>query len=222
MLSSRGAIALLLSVAATLVAPVYSSAQSYGAVYPPNAIVRGYTLQDFVVPVSSFNQTGNTEMSLYPKTVVQVLYSPNNPDPFVVNPGTCFFVPLWGIDDSAPILAFDNIFPATHEEAVYNFFSPDQCGARNFAIYVDGVKTDIGPAYLVGPETSSAPMPWGGTHVYMLCAFVNQMAKGNHTVRIVGGLYGPIIPYLFGKHGVYGRWDVNYLDEDITYNIVVR
>src|SRR5438445_172479 len=108
---------------------------------------------------------------------------------FTVPTGTTFFVPIAFVDDSPPIFGD---FPADSSAVKAYFFGPDQVGAHDLAIEVDGVSTAIGPDYLAGPVLASGLLDGGGSHLIQIGVFLTPLSKGSHTITIRGTLDGAI------------------------------
>lgn len=204
-------------------------AQHGGTVMPPQAMPRGYSLDSMAKALALFDTSGNG-IQFYPKTPFQILFQDPNKtqfqnvtcpnggpgflvigvNSFVVRSGTPYFVPLFSVDDSPPVLG---VFPTERSQIADYFFSPDEYGGRGFAIIVDGKKTPIGAEFLAGPidQTSPPLQDGGGTHLIQLGVFLTPLTPGIHTVTIVGQVAGSA---LFSTYGF------NCLQQDDNY--VVR
>jgi hypothetical protein len=209
-----------------------------GHVLPAGARPLGYTLTDMARKLALFNASGE-DLQYYPKTPFQILFVTTSPgivpiacpyggsgikfinaSSFNVPPGTHFFVPLWSVDDSPPIVG---TFPESASQAGNYFFSLSQVGARNFEIIIDGKTTPIGPDYVAGPVLSPKPLPdGGGRHLIELGAFLTPMSVGTHTVTIKGRLVGLAIAAAYPPGSVPGFPDgLSCFGEDDTYAVAV-
>jgi hypothetical protein len=209
-----------------------------GHVLPASARPLGYTLTDMASKLALFNASGE-DLQYYPKTPFQILFVTTSPgivtmscpyggsgikyinaSSFNVSPGTHFFVPLWSVDDSPPIVGD---FPESASEAANYFFSVSQVGGINFEIIVDGKATHIGPDYVAGPVLSPQPLPdGGGRHLIELGAFLTPMSVGTHTVTIKGQLVGTALGAAYPPGSVPGFPDgLSCFGEDDTYSVAV-
>lgn len=185
-----------------------------GHVLPPEARPHGYSLDRMVSLLALFQTSGN-KLSYYPfeqfpesTRPFQVLYLPNQVNNhFVVYPGTVFYVPLVFVDDSLPILGS---FPIDAKGAEYYFTSPHQLGGKNWRIIVDRDTNSIGAEYFAGPAVQTNPplLDGGGTHIYILGAFVTPLPLGPHTITVHGELDGAALGGL-------------PFTEDIIYHVLV-
>ena len=150
-----------------------------GNVMPPEAKPSGYSLDDIAKAIAYFTTSGNNE-ALKPKTPFQILYL-NGTNTFTVKTGTKFFVPLFGFDDSPPVLGQ---FPTTQEESEDYFFDQSQVGVEFAQIVVDGKVTEIGPEYASAPALTPNLPDGGGSHFAQVGAFLTPLTKGTHTVTI--------------------------------------
>jgi hypothetical protein len=195
-----------------------------GTVLPATARPHGWSLDRMTGALAMFNTSGNNP-SYYPNTPFQVLYvdpstaqsvpvdgglSTSGSNTFRVPPGTPYFVPLFFVDDSPPVLG---TWPATHAEAIGYFFDASQYGAQGFEITVDGQTTPIGSAYLAGPVQTAPLLDGGGTHILTLGAFLHPLTPGRHTVSIAGGVFGDQLLSTYG---------IAFLTEADTYTVTVR
>jgi hypothetical protein len=217
------------SLLALLAISTFALGQHGGNVMPPQARPRGYSLDAMAKALALFDTSGNN-MQFYPKTPFQILFQdpsktqfqnvtcPNGGpgfliigvNSFAVRSGTPYFVPLFSVDDSPPVLG---TFPTEKSQIADYFFSPDEYGGRGFAIIVGGKRTAVGPSFLAGPiEQTNPPLQdGGGTHLIQLGVFLTPLTPGTHTVTIVGQVAGSA---LFSTYGF------NCLQQDDTY--VVR
>jgi hypothetical protein len=168
-----------------------------GNVMPANAKPHGWSLLDIANAMPYFSASGNNP-ALLPDTPFQLLYiSPTNT--FTVKTGTSFFVPVFFVDDSPPILG---TFPTSAADLADYYFAEDQLGVDVAQIIVDGQVTDLGPDYVAGIVNAPGLPDGGGSHYTQLGAFLTPLSKGTHTVTIrifadgdawipFGGSFGP-------------------------------
>jgi hypothetical protein len=185
-----------------------------GHVLPPEARPHGYSL-DRMVSLLALFQTSQNNLSYYPfeqfpesTRPFQVLYLPNQVNNhFVVYAGTVFYVPLVFVDDSQPILGH---FPINAKGAEYYFTSPQQLGGKNWELTVDRDTISIGAEYFAGPAVQTNPplLDGGGTHIYILGAFVTPLPLGPHIIKVHGELDGAAL-------------GGSPFTEDITYHVLV-
>jgi len=215
---------LALTVSSTAVLLLFTSHALAGGVLPSAAHPRGWSLERMTSALALFTTSGN-QPAYYPDTPFQLLYvDPGTgssvsvddgvkffgSNTFTVRPGTEFFLPLWNVDDSPPIVG---TWPQTQRDVVPYFFGPSQVGAKGFAITIDGAATPIGPPYLAGPVTSPvALLDGGGTQIMTLGAFLSPLPPGRHRVTITGGLYGA---------GIANTYSIGFLEEEIAYTVTV-
>jgi len=216
----------LVLAGAFMASPTWSDAAAHGGgnVLPSTAQPFGWSLSRMTGALAFFTISGNKPEN-YPDTPFQVLYyDPNTvrfemvdgglhitgSNTFTVRPSTSFFVPVFSVDDSPPIIG---TWPTTHEQAVAYFFDPAQVGAKGLEITVDGRTSPLGAAYLAGPVTT-APLPdGGGTHILTVGAFLSPLSPGQHTVSISGGAFGAEI---------FPATGLAFVDEDISYTVTVQ
>ena len=198
-------------VAAALVLVVLPAALAGGGgnVLPPGARPHGVTLADMARALALFTTNGN-DPDFYPDTPFQVLFA--DPDSFefnvvgdelletgsntfTVRPGTSFYMPLFNVDDSPPILG---TFPTTARGAVGYVFDPEQLGLGDVEVVVDGRATAIGPAWLAGPVQTPPLGDGGGTHIITLGVFLTPLSVGTHTVSFSGRYTGDLIEPALG------------------------
>lgn len=186
-----------------------AGASSQGGVLAGNTAPRGWSLTRITAAAAAFDVSNNTP-SDYPSTPFQLLYyAPSTltvtsmnggvafsgSNSFRVAAGTPFFVPMFSVDDSPPVIG---TFPTSHAQAVTYFFDPSQIGGQGFEITVDGKTTQLGSSFLAGPVTTSPLPDGGGTHMITLGAFLSPLARGTHTVSINGGIFGALLPTYVG------------------------
>jgi hypothetical protein len=191
---------LVLSVSLILCLSGPAWAQSGGGtVLPATATPSGYSLADMAEELAFFDTSGNN-LTFYPDTPFQILYAdfsnPTGANTFTVKTGTMFFVPLFALDDSRPIIGD---FPRhAGADAQAYIFDDGQVGADDVEIEVDGVVTSIGPEYVAGPVVTPPLPDGGGTHLIQVGAFLSPLSKGTHTVTIRATLDGDALVALFG------------------------
>jgi len=217
---ARRAVAII--IVAVIVVVMSSSAYAIGNVLPPGAQPHGTSRAQIAQALAPFTFSGN-DSSFLPETPFQVLYGDPStiaftPDgsglvesgsnTFTVQAGMSFFVPVFNVDDSPPVLG---TFPTTAAGAQQYLFDPAQLGGRDFQIVVDGTTTPLGPSYVAGP-VSTPPLPdGGGTHAITLGAFLSPLTPGTHTVTISGGIFGALVPII----------GVDFLRITFTYQLTV-
>jgi hypothetical protein len=204
----RAAVAILsLSLAVTLTP---SARASGGAVLPPDTRPHGLTLTDLAADLALFTTSFNNPQ-FYPNTPLQVLFADPNTIAFnvvgnalvesgsntiTVKAGTTFYMPLFNVDDSPPIVGN---FPTDARSAVSYVFDDAQLGLDDVQVTVDGQTTNIGPAFLVGPIQTPPLNDGGGTHIITLGVFLSPLSVGTHTVSFTGhydgALVGPAIGF---------------------------
>ncbi len=235
--AGRLRVAGLCLVLAWLLATPRVDAGGGGNVLPPNAQPRGSSLAQLAQQVILFTLSGN-QAAYYPQTRFQILYATNNQDEeydpdtgivtatggntFTVKPGTMFYVPIQGVDNTPPS---PGVFPTTVPQAVNYLFNPNQYGA-SFEIEVDGEVTPVGPGYTVISVPFPLPdaivdhlkdlgtvVPYG--FVYRDVAigvFLTPLSAGQHTVIIRADIEGAFLPEYYG---------INALQTEFTYVVNV-
>ena len=185
----RGAGVLLVAAAALAWASV-ALAGSGGQVAPADAHVLGYLLAQAAGATAAFNVGPRTPDTL-PDVPFQILYIGPGPagTTFVVKPGTMLYVPVFFSHDSPPVVGDFPADVSDQEDDADYFFDPDELGASDLTVTVDGKATELGPDYVAGATT--APLPdGGGTHYIAVAAFLTPLSKGTHTVTISGAVAG--------------------------------
>jgi hypothetical protein len=216
----------LVLTGAFVATPAWSDAAAAGGgnVLPSTAHPFGWSLSRMTGALAFFTISGN-DPAYYPDTPFQVLYyDPSTrhdetaggglhimgSNTFTVRPDTLFFVPVFSVDDSPPIIG---TWPTTHEQAVAYFFGPTQVGVKGLEITVDGRTSPLRAAYLAGPVTT-APLPdGGGTHILTVGAFLSPLSPGQHTVSISGGAFGA---------GIFTTYGLAFINVDINYTVTVQ
>jgi hypothetical protein len=156
-----------------------------GHVLPPNLTPFGYTLEDMAEELAYFSTSGNN-LAYFPDTPFQILFN-SATNTFTVKSGTLFFVPVFFIDDSPPIIGS---FPENADSAEEYVFGAEEMGAYNVSITVEGRVTPIGPKYVAGPVFASGLLDGGGSHFIQVGAFLAPLSNGRHTVTIQAGFDG--------------------------------
>ena len=201
-----------------------------GHVLPPGARPHGFSLEDMARLMGQFTTSGNDTTHYYPMTPFQILYTTatSGPKPmsipcpnggtgfldsgsntFIVPVGTQFFLPLFGVDDSPPVLG---TFPTSEDAAAAYFFGPQQYGGQDFIIIVDGQVAPVGAEFLAGPVKTPPLLDGGGTHFIQLGAFLTPLSLGLHTITIQGEVAGT---------GVLPTYGFGCLEEGFTYFVEV-
>ena len=226
-LSSMLALALTLASTVLPAEAADNDRDQGGRVLPAAARPHGYSLGRMASLLAFFNSTGN-HLLFYPfpqfpdrSNPFQILYLDSGLNPlnfnFKVYEGTMFFVPIFGIDDSPPIIGNFPPYPAEPNKAADYFLNRQQLGGHGWLITVDGHTTFLGPEFFVGPvltpPLADAPPCEGGTHFLQFGVFLTPLKGGNpHTIRFQGVLDG--VALLANNSG-------HPFTEDITYNVQV-
>jgi hypothetical protein len=189
-----------------------------GNVLPPTARPKGYSLKDIAKATAFFatrgpDQPNGRSKSNEPNVPFQILYDSNINEPhntFSVEPGTMFYVPIFFVSDSPPIVGnFPSI--VSDPQAVTKYLLDDrELGGEKIEVKVDGKTTSIieDPAYFVGVETEPLA-DGGGTHYITAAVFLTPLTKGTHTVTIAARFTGAAVappPFEF----------------EISYTVIVR
>ena len=166
-----------------------------GPVLPASATPRDFSLDDMATELALFSTSGN-DLAHYPDTPFQILYI-SDTNTFTVPAGTRFFVPVFFVDDSPPILG---TFPDDVDDIAAYVFGADQLGGYDMQIVVDGEATTLGPAYLGSTHVGGAGLLDGGGHNFIqLGGFLTPLTPGKHTVTIIANFDGAVINELFGQ-----------------------
>lgn len=181
-------------VAATLLGASAVALGGGGNVQPPQATPSGYSLAKMAAELAYFNSSGN-DPKYYPDTPFQILFT-NGADASIVDQtllitgtntfehvktGTRLFVPVFGFDDSPPVVGD---YPAGSRDAADYIFDPTEVGAHDVFIEVDGQVTELGPDYVAGPVTVPGLLDGGGSHEIQSGVFLTPLTKGTHQVTI--------------------------------------
>jgi hypothetical protein len=221
-MSSRLVLATLALVGTLTVRQAYAEG---GNILPPNARPHGYTLAEMAKLNAVFASSGNTQGNPQALLPFQMLYyDPSTLEvnlvggtvvlsginTFNVDEGTMFFVPIFGFDDSPPIVGS---FPANSGTDAWEYlFGEGQVGADNAEIEVDGQVTSLGPEYVAGPVVTPPLLDGGGTHFIQVGAFLTPLSEGEHTITCRVTLDGT------GFLGTYG----SPFAYDLTYTVIVK
>jgi hypothetical protein len=165
-----------------------------GVVLPATATPSDYTLDDMAAEMALFSTSGN-DLHYYPDTPFQILYT-SATNTFTVPAGTRFFVPVFFVDDSPPVLGN---FPDDADDIADYVFGADQLGGYDMQIVVDGTATTLGPAYLGSAYVGGTGLLDGGGHNFIqLGGFLAPLSPGEHTVKITANFDGAVIVAAFG------------------------
>ena len=188
--------------------PAWSTDKGGGNVMPPTATPAGYSLEDMAEELAYFDTSYN-DPGLYPDTPFQILYTGGPTNTFTVNAGTRFFVPVFWIDDSFPIIGD---FPDDEDDIPHYVFGREQLGAHHMQIVVDGKTTTLGADYAAGAHAPGL-LDGGGSNIIQIGAFLTPLTKGTHTVIIRGTLDGEeMLEFNLGNPYVF----------EITYTVIVK
>jgi hypothetical protein len=142
-----------------------------------------------------FSTSGN-DGDYKPEIPFQILYL-SNTNTFTVPAGTRFFVPVFFVDDSPPVLGN---FPDDADDIADYVFGADQLGGHDIQIVVDGKATTLGPAYLGSAYVGGTGLLDGGGHNFIqLGAFLTALPPGEHTVSFIAKFDGAAIVGLSGS-----------------------
>jgi hypothetical protein len=212
---SRCRVVLLGTILATALAPAHAANGGSGNVLPPDATPHGWSLEDMAAAVANFTASGN-DLSYYPDTPFQILYrlgslqDPTGHNTFTLEPGTALYIKFFFVDDSPPVYG---TFPTDADEAAHFVFDPDQLGAHDLEIVVDGRVTPIGPEYVPAPvDTPNSPD--GSQHLIQVGAFLTPLNKGTHHVTIRGTYDGDLWGEIFFPGFVF--------HSEINYTVIVE
>lgn len=179
-----------LPVFVSLLAMMALTVPSQAGISPAQANPRGTSIDDMTRALAKFQDTGN-DLSFYPNTRFQILFVQDfntGTGTFTVRPGTFFFIPIFSLNDSPPILGD---FP-TNSSQVRDYIFGEQIGAHDIEIEVDGQVSDLGPSYL-SSLVDTPGLPNGGSHTILLGAFHTPLPKGAHTIIIRASFNGTAI-----------------------------
>jgi hypothetical protein len=179
-----------------------------GHILPANAHPQGYSLEQMIPKVALFESS--LDPSLLPQdTPFKVLHVGGTPpNEFRTYAGTMFYVPLVSVDDSPPI---PGTFPKDRDDAADYFLDPEQLGAKDWTIIVDGHSTPVGGEFFAGPANTPPLLDGGGTHMLILGVFLTPLTLGKHTIEFHGKLTGAAVIQAIGVP----------FTEDVTYYVTV-
>jgi hypothetical protein len=191
-----------------VIPPTEVFAQHGGHVLPAVAHPHGYSLEQMIPKVALFESS--LDPSQLPQdTPFEILHVGGNPaNTFVTYAGTMFYVPLYSVDDSPPILG---TFPKDRDDAADYFLNAEQLGAKDWTIIIDGHSTPVGTEFFAGPASTPPLLDGGGTHMLILGVFLTPLTLGEHTIRIHGELTGAAVIKAYGGP----------FTEDISYSVTV-
>jgi hypothetical protein len=186
-----------------------------GNVLPPGAESHGYSIDEMALEVANFSLSGN-DLAYYPDTPFQILYrqgslqDPTGSNTFHVTPGTPFYLKFFFIDDAPPVWGD---FPTDKSGAGDYVFGPDQLGAHDFEIEIDGNVFSLDdPGYVGGPVT--VPNSLGGEHLIQVGAFITPLPLGTHHIQMRGTLDGDVIlANVGGPFGAVIDYTINVVPE---------
>jgi hypothetical protein len=168
--------------------------------------------------------TSNNDLQYYPRTPFQILYvnadevevieseggvTVIGQNEFDAKPWNFFYVPIFNIDDSPPVIGD---FPERPRQAERYLFGKSSVGA-DLSIEVDGALVRGLHEYLVGPIDTPPLLDGGGTHILTVGAFIGPLRPGIHTVRLRGRADGTVFQEASG---------LAFLAQDFTYTIHVQ
>lgn len=162
-----------------------------------------------MIPKMALFESSLDPSQLPQDTPFEILHVGGNPaNTFVTYAGTMFYVPLFSVDDSPPILG---TFPKDRDDAAYYFLNAEQLGAKDWTIIVDGHSTRVGAEFFAGPASTPPLLDGGVTHMLILGVFLTPLTLGEHTIRFHGELAGAAVIQGIGEP----------FTEDITYSVTV-
>jgi hypothetical protein len=165
-----------------------------GAVLPASSTPSDYTLDDMAAKMALFSTSGN-DLHYYPNIPFQILYT-SATNTYTVPAGTRFFVPVFFVDDSPPVLGN---FPDGADDIADYVFGADQLGGYDMQIVVDGTATTLGAAYLGSAYVGGTGLLDGDGHNFIqLGGFLDPLSPGEHTVKIIANFDGAAIVAAFG------------------------
>ena len=150
-------------------------------VLPAQAKPLGYSLADAASITAAFNTTDHCGEP--PDLPLQMLYPcGSGAHLFEVQQGTYFYVPIFYVDDSPPVIGhFPDISIRT---GLQNYmYSQNQVGVVFAMIEVDGWHYVLTKNYLVGVDVSPLP-DGGGTRYATVAAFLKPLSVGTHTIEV--------------------------------------
>jgi len=157
-------------------------------VVPANQKPLGWSLWDMANATAHFN-TGD-RCAPPPETPFKLLVTCGDPPyNFEVKEGTMFYVPVFMLDDSPPVIGS---FPDVRDKLDLNsyVYSPNQVGTVFGMISVDGWHYLLSKNYLAGVDVWPPLPDGGGTRYATVAAFLKPLGKGWHTIEISAMLAG--------------------------------
>ncbi|MFM8443455.1 MAG: hypothetical protein ACKN9W_08955 [Methylococcus sp.] len=163
------------------------------AVVPANQRPLGYSLWDMALTTAHFF-TG--DRCTPPETPFKILvFCGKPPYNFEVKEGTMFYVPVFSLDDSPPVIG---TFPEVKDKLDLNsyVYSMNQVGIVYGMISVDGWHYLLNKNHLTGVDVWPPLPDGGGTRYAVVAAFLKPLGLGLHTIEISAMMAGKDIkPY---------------------------
>ena len=189
-------------------------------VVPANQKPLGWSLWDMALATAHTN-TG--DRCSPPDTPFKLLVTCGDPPyKFEVKDGTMFYIPVFNLDDSPPVVG---TFPDVRDKLDLNsyVYSMNQVGTVYAMISVDGWHYLLNKNYLVGVDVWPPLPDGGGTRYATVAAFLKPLSKGFHTIEISAMLAGKELkPWCEVINGIYGFTVCKDLyDFKITYEVNV-
>ena len=162
-------------------------------VVPANQRPLGYSLWDMALTTAHFF-TG--DRCTPPETPFKILvFCGKPPYNFEVKDGTMFYVPVFSLDDSPPVIGN---FPEVKDKLDLNsyVYSMNQVGIVYGMISVDGWHYLLNKNHLTGVDVWPPLPDGGGTRYAVVAAFLKPLGLGLHTIEISAMMAGKDIkPY---------------------------
>jgi hypothetical protein len=164
-----------------VIPPTEVFARHGGHVLPAIAHPDGYSLEQMIPKMALFESSLDPSQFSQdtPFEILRVGGSP--PNTFVTYAGTMFYVPLFSVDDSPPILG---TFSKDRDDGADYFINAEQLGAKDWTIIVDGHSTPVGAEFFAGPASTAPLLDGGGIHMLILGALLTPLTIGEHNIRI--------------------------------------
>ena len=193
-------------------------------VVPANQKALGYSLWDMANATAHFN-TGDrcAPPTEPPSSLFKILVTCGDPPyNFEVKEGTMFYVPVFMLDDSPPVIGS---FPDVRDKLDLNsyIYSPNQVGTVFGMITVDGWHYLLNKNYLTGVDVWPPLPDGGGTRYATVAAFLKPLGKGWHTIEISAMLAGKEMkPWCEAVNNMFSiSFCKDEYDFKITYNVNV-